>query len=157
MKQILWLSMKTKQCNRRFITRTFHRFWCSFLIMISISSSRVIIYTCLSNHTADIRWYLFAALESPSAHSSGVNQHQYRRVLIFRWSYDCRKLVLHPVRNCSSSAEYFVSLQGGGWKRSGSSADWRQRGRWQNRQCCYYSFWPDGALERVWKLLRLFS
>lgn len=33
------------------------------------------------------------------------------------------KLVLHPGRNHSNSAEYFVSLQGGGEKRSGPSAD----------------------------------
>ena len=58
-------------------------------------------------------------------------------------SYD---LMLHPASNHNSSAEYFVSLQGGVGKRSGSSADRRQRGRWQNRQCWNYDYWLDGVL-----------
>jgi len=44
-------------------------------------------------------------------------------------------LVLHPVRNCTVSAGYFVSLQGGGRRRCGGIVDWRQRSKWQNRQC----------------------
>ena len=36
---------------------------------------------------------------------------------------DLSMLEVHPARNHTASAEYFVSLQGGGGKRSGSSAD----------------------------------
>jgi len=59
--------------------------------------------------------------------------------------------VLHPARNETDSAEYFVSLQGGGGRRCGGIVDRRQRGRWQNRQYCQFRFWLDGALAAVAK------
>ena len=57
--------------------------------------------------------------------------------------------MLYPVSNQTASAEYFVSLQGGGRRRCGGIVDWRQRGRWQNMRCWKFDYWPDGALVLV--------